>query len=152
MPSPDRQTAAMLQAVLDNDMQSLSELAGGGRIPPLGLPPRQEQPSYDPMEQRVTRLETHMEYVRRDLELISGKLDTVLDRTNDLPTRSDLTTFRWQWVATAVAAIALIVGGIIGGLGWIKPDSAPAAPVVYQLPAAAIAPSEAPASGVKKAG
>jgi hypothetical protein len=93
-----------------------------------------------------------MEYVRRDLELISGKLDTVLDRTNDLPTRSDLTTFRWQWVATAVAAIALIVGGIIGGLGWIKPDSAPAAPVVYQLPAAAIAPSEAPASGVKKAG
>jgi len=86
------------------------------------------------MEQRVTKLETHMEYVQRDLAAIGTKLDTLLERTQNLPTKADLTTFRWQWVATAVAAIALIVGGIIGGLGWIKPDASPASPIVVQVP------------------
>lgn len=94
--------------------------------------------------ERVTRLETHMEYVKKDLDSIEGKLDTLLQRTAELPTKGDLTTFRWQWVATAVGAIALIVGGIIGGLGWIKPDAPAAAPQPIIIQAQPIAP---PASG-----
>lgn len=102
--------------------------------------------TYDGMSDRVTRLETHFEYTRKDLDEIATKLDTILDRTQNLPSKADLTTFRWQWVATAVAAIALIVGGIIGGLGWIKPDAQPAAPTIIQLP-----PSSPPAAANRSA-
>ena len=71
------------------------------------------------MEERVTRLETHMEYVRRDLDSISSKLDKLVDNTAALPTRADLNTWRWQWSATGLAIIALTVGGITGGLALI---------------------------------
>lgn len=81
-----------------------------------------------------------MEYVQRDLALIATKLDTVISQTTDLPTKRDLSTFRWQWIATAAAAIAIIVGSIIGGLSWIKPDAAPASPIVVQMPAPVTAP------------
>jgi hypothetical protein len=86
------------------------------------------------MENRVSKLETHMEYVRRDLDDIRSDLKTVIATINTLPTRADLNTFRWQWVATAVAIIALTVGGIIGGLSWIAPDPAAPAPVVVTVP------------------
>ena len=93
------------------------------------------------VEERVTRLEVQMETVQRDLGEIKTDLRSTLEIVRSLPTKGDLSTFRWQWVATAVAAIALIVGGIIGGLGWIKPDAAApapaAAPVVIQVPAPA---------------
>lgn len=91
------------------------------------------------VENRVTRLEVQMETVQRDLAEIKADLRSTLDIVRSLPTKSDLSTFRWQWVATAVAAIALIVGGIIGGLGWIKPDEpapASAAPIIFQVPTA----------------
>jgi hypothetical protein len=80
------------------------------------------------MEDRVTRLETHMEYVRRDLDSISGKLDKLIDRTVDLPTKRDLWAWKWQWTGIMLAAFAVIVGSIIGGLGWIRPDPAPPLP------------------------
>lgn len=54
-----------------------------------------------------------------------------------LATKADLTGFRWQTVAVAVGAVGLIVGGVIGGLAWIKPDDKPtpaAPPVVITLP------------------
>lgn len=72
-----------------------------------------------PMEERVTRLETHMEYVQRDLASIDGKLDQVNDRLMQLATKSELRTWQWQWIATGVAIIALTVGGITGGLALI---------------------------------
>ena len=115
--------------------------------PPLPHGPGDGTP--DDMERRVTRLETHMDYVQRDLRGISDKLDTIIDRTGNLPTKADLSTFRWQWVATAVAAIALIVGGIIGGLGWLKPDDPTPAPVVVHVPTGA--PAIGPTQGVNGA-
>lgn len=92
------------------------------------------------MEERVTRLEVQMENVQRDLGEIKADLRSTLDIVRSLPTRSDLNTFRWQWVATSVAAIALIVGGIIGGLSWLQPSPAPVTaasvppPVIIQVP------------------
>ena len=71
------------------------------------------------MESRVSRLEVLVDVTRDDLRDIKGDLRTVIDRLNDLPTKSDLNTWRWQWVATAVAIIALTVGGITGGLSLI---------------------------------
>lgn len=78
------------------------------------------------MEERVTRLETHMEYVRRDLdgikaaqEKISDSQQRILEKLNLLPTKADLNQWRWQWVAIAIAIIALTVGGITGGLALI---------------------------------
>lgn len=95
--------------------------------------------TYGGMEERVSRLETHFEYVRRDLDEIRDGQAKILDSLSALPTKGELSSFRWQWVATAVGAIALIVGGIIGGLSWIKPDDKPAQvqPVVIAVPQAA---------------
>lgn len=84
---------------------SLKEGGGGG--------------TYDGMDARVTRLETHMEYVQRDLAEIKGDLKTAVSRLSELPTRSDLRTWQWGWIATGVAIIALTVGGITGGLALI---------------------------------
>ena len=71
------------------------------------------------MESRVSRLEVLVDVTRDDLRDIKGDLRTVINRLNDLPTKGDLNTWRWQWVATAVAIIALTVGGITGGLSLI---------------------------------
>ena len=63
------------------------------------------------MENRVTRLETHMEYVRRDLSDMSASLKIL----PALATKKDLDSWRWQWIATGAAIIALI----LGGMGWL---------------------------------
>lgn len=100
------------------------------------------------MEERVTRLETHMEYVQRDLSDVKSDLRSVLDIVRGLPTRSDLTSWKWQWTAICVGAIALIVGGIIGGLAWIQPGAPSAtqpAPIVITVPAQQPVPPAAPA-------
>ena len=64
------------------------------------------------METRVSRLE--------------GAIGRIDRRLADLPTKADLWSWKIQWTAISVGAIAMIVGGIIGGLAWIKPDPAPA--------------------------
>ena len=84
------------------------------------------------MTDRVTRLETHFEYVRRDLDSIKVGVDELRSGFKNLPTKGDLTVWRWQWTAVSVAAVAVIIGGIIGGLDWIKPDPLPLAPIVIQ--------------------
>ena len=71
------------------------------------------------MESRVTKLETHMEYMRRDLDSIRLTQDKILDKIGTLPTRTDLNTWRWQWIAAGLAIVALTVGGITGGLALI---------------------------------
>ncbi len=73
----------------------------------------------DGMESRISRLEVLVDVTREDLRDIKGDLKAVLDRLNQMPSKSDLDTWRWQWVATAVAIIALTVGGITGGLSLI---------------------------------
>ena len=113
------------------------DFARGGRVNAKPLNESGGGGTSGGMKERVARLETHMEYVRRDLEELRAGQAAIIDRLDALPTKVDLNTFRWQWIATAVGAIAVIVGGIIGGLSWIKPDPSPPAPVVIQLPAAA---------------
>jgi hypothetical protein len=82
------------------------------------------------MNERLVRLETHFEYIQRDL----AEIKTSLARLNDLPTKSDLNSWRWQWIATAIAIIALTVGGVVGGLTLIN-RSADSKPIVIQMPA-----------------
>jgi hypothetical protein len=71
------------------------------------------------MEERVTRLETHMEYVRRDLDEIRGTLGRVEGTLAELPKKRGLEAWRWQWVGVAIAVIALTTTVITGSLGLI---------------------------------
>ncbi len=80
--------------------------------------------------ERIVRLETHFQYIERDLsELkqgqkdISKELSSLAAILKTLPTKDDLSAWKLQWTGICVAAIALIVGGIIGGLVWIKPEA-----------------------------
>jgi septal ring factor EnvC (AmiA/AmiB activator) len=97
------------------------------------------------MDARVSVLETHMEYVRADLaeikaeqkvtsaaiaslaaatEKLSAKVDATEVRLSaqmaTLPTRSDLRNYYTQSLAIGFAFLVLVVGGIVGGLDWIK--------------------------------
>ncbi len=97
------------------------------------------------MEARVAVLETHMEYVRKDLaeikagqqatesaiasltsvtEKLSSKIDDsevkLSSQMSQLPTKSDLKNYNLQYAAISFAFLVLVVGGIIGGLDWIK--------------------------------
>jgi septal ring factor EnvC (AmiA/AmiB activator) len=86
------------------------------------------------MDDRVTRLETHMDYLRADIADIktalkenaqsmaglTQNLSSLTATVQSLPTRNDLWAWKLQWVAILLVGFATIVGGIIGGLGWIK--------------------------------
>lgn len=74
---------------------------------------------YDGMENRVARLEVLVDVTRDDLKDIKSDLKLVVDKINQLPSKSDLNTWKWQWVATAIAVVTLTVGGITGGLALI---------------------------------
>lgn len=123
----DQQLTAM-----QNKLDRLQSSGGGG--------------TSDGMDERVTRLETHFEYVRRDLDEIKADLKGTLARLNEMPTKADLWQWKWQWTALALAAVAIVIGGIIGGLSWIQPAPAPAgtaptpAPIVIQVPQPQAAP------------
>ena len=100
-------------------------------------------PGYNPMDdrggervpERVAQLEANFGVIERDLALVK----TSLRRIDDLPTRHDLWEWKLTWTGVAVGAVALIVGGIIGGLAWIKPENPRAStipsPIVIQMPA-----------------
>jgi hypothetical protein len=79
------------------------------------------------MDERVARLETHMDYLRADLSEIKVSLREIAHgqkalsmEVQRLPTRDDLWAWKLQWLAIALVGFATIVGGIIGGLSWIK--------------------------------
>jgi uncharacterized coiled-coil protein SlyX len=81
----------------------------------------------DGMDARVAVLETHMSYVRSDLNDIkmalaenSKALGKLSDDVKELPTKKDLWEWKLQWTIISLAAVAIIVGGIIGGVDWIK--------------------------------
>jgi len=68
-----------------------------------------------------------MEYVRSDLaELKAGQkemakaLAELASVVKELPTKNDLWAWKMQWLAIALVGFATIVGGIIGGLDWLK--------------------------------
>lgn len=81
----------------------------------------------DVMEARVTKLETHMEYVRRDLDSLLTSVSSMDRKLDALPTKKDLESWRWQWLATGIAIVALTVGGITGGLSLIQRTAPPVA-------------------------
>jgi len=103
------------------------------------------------MQERVAKLETHFEYIRKDLDEIKSGLGAVVTGMEAMvrnnPTKADLYAWKVQWTAICVGAVAIIVGGIIGGLGWIKPDASPPPPVTITAPAPVIVqvPSQPPA-------
>lgn len=72
-------------------------------------------PTIDGMEERVTRLETHFEYVRRDLDDIK----TSLKKLDELPTKRDLANYWIASITVGLAILAITVGGIVGGLAWL---------------------------------
>jgi hypothetical protein len=72
-----------------------------------------------PMEGRVSRLEAFMEESRADSREIRSDLKAIIGSLGKMPTRSDLDTWRWQWMAIGLAIVALTVGGITGGLALI---------------------------------
>ena len=90
------------------------------------------------MEQRVTRLEAHFEYIRDDLNEIKAeqrtfarqveaKLDAINALLNDIRVelaKRPTTGQFWGMIgivgAIALATVAIIITGIIGGLGWLQ--------------------------------
>lgn len=112
---------------------------------PLGAEPEQEPTPMskssgtgdgDGTNERLVRLETHFGYIQRDLAEIKSALNNVGNRLNELPTKSELNSWRWQWGFMALAVIALTVASIVGGLALINRsvDNRPAAPIIIQVP------------------
>lgn len=91
-----------------------------------------------------------MEHVREDVREIKDALTSIstkLDRLSDLPTKGDLTAWKVQWTALALAVVAIVIGGIIGGLSWIQPEpqaEKPTAPIVVTVPASSPTPRSVP--------
>jgi hypothetical protein len=91
-----------------------------------------------------------MEYVRRDLDELRAGQTEILNVVRGLATKGDLWAWKWQWTALAFAVVAIVIGGIIGGLGWIEPDAAPASPIVVQMPAPQNPPEPSPAPSLSR--
>lgn len=77
--------------------------------------------TYDGMDGRVSRLEAHMEHIQEDMREVKADLKTLISTVSTLPTKSDLWTWKWQWTAIGFATMAIVIGGIVGGLSWIQP-------------------------------
>lgn len=102
----------------------------------------------DGMSDRVARLETHFEYIQRDvseMRLMQRQVLEKLEQLNDLPTKTDLWSWKIQYTALAVAVIAIVVGGIIGGLAWIQPAAQAPGPIVITVPGQSL-PRDVPAN------
>lgn len=100
------------------------------------------------MSDRVARLETHFEYIQRDvseMRLMQRQVLEKLEQLNDLPTKTDLWSWKIQYTALAVAVIAIVVGGIIGGLAWIQPAAQAPGPIVITVPGQSL-PRDVPAN------
>ena len=90
------------------------------------------------MEQRVTRLETHFEYIRDDLDEIKAeqrtfarqveaKLDAISALLNDIrvelakrPTTGQFWGMIGIVAVIALVTVAIIITGIVGGLAWLQ--------------------------------
>ena len=90
-----------------------------------------------PMEGRVSKLEVHMEHLQEDMREVKTDLKSMLAILGNMPTKNDLWAWKLQWTAIGIGMVALIVGGIIGGLAWIQPQPSapsPPQPIVLTIP------------------
>lgn len=74
------------------------------------------------LSERVTRLETHFEYIRRDLDEIKTDLKDISKRVNDLPTKAYIMSWTGIWLAAALAMIMIFVGVLTFLQGVPKPS------------------------------
>lgn len=91
----------------------------------------------DGMDGRVSKLKAHMEHTREDIRDIKNILGNMSELLQDMPNKRDLTSWKLQWTGLGLALVAIVIGGIIGGLAWVQPSSSPAVspqPIVITLP------------------
>lgn len=102
---------------------SMANLAKGG------------PPPYDPnMEARVSVLENEVKHIRKDLDEIRSALGQIASKLSELPTKRDLSSWTWQFVAVGAGVIAIVIGGIIGGLSWIQAEPGKQAIYIQSAP------------------
>ena len=73
------------------------------------------------LESRVARLEAFVETSQADLREMRGDMKAMIATLGLMPKKSDLDSWKWQWLAASVAIFAVVVGSIIGGLSILKP-------------------------------
>lgn len=91
------------------------------------------------MEARVSVLENEVKHIREDLGEIKSTLGQIAGKLSELPTKRDLSSWTWQFVAVGAGVIAIVVGGIVGGLSWIQPE--PAREIIREILAPAPTPN-----------
>jgi hypothetical protein len=69
------------------------------------------------LDMTILTFTTQVEKVETKFDAQFAKVDA---RFETLPTKNDLWAWKIQWLAIGLAVVALIVGGIIGGLSIIK--------------------------------
>lgn len=117
--------------LLDDRIQDALAKRGGG--------------PHDPgMDERIIKLEEWAKHSDQRMGRMEGKLDRigdVLGRVETsiagMATKRDLATYTFAGLGLGLALMALIIGGIIGGLSYIKPDSptpVPPPPVTITAP------------------
>jgi len=99
------------------------------------------------MESRVSALETHMVYIRKDLDEIKESLKVL----PTLATKADIAHWKIQWTALLVAVFAILVSSIIGGLGWLETRATRVSPlpIASAAPAVVYIPMPPPASAAQ---
>lgn len=72
------------------------------------------------LDGRISKLEVYVEVSRDDLREIRADMKAVIGRLGNMPTKSDLDTWKWQWLAASVAIFALAITSILAGLSWLS--------------------------------
>lgn len=73
------------------------------------------------MEGRIGTLEALAGQSRQDMIEIRQDYKAIMARLASMPTRTDLDTWKWQWLLASLALYALVLGTILGGLSWLDP-------------------------------
>lgn len=71
------------------------------------------------LESRVSRLEAFVEITHADVREIRSDLKAIISTMGNLPKKSDLDAWKWQWLAASVAIFAIVITSILGGLSFL---------------------------------